>query len=242
MNGADLARQTPAGDALDVCDYLRTHAAAEWARLFTHPFVVGMADGSLPVGAFAFYIGQNILFLQDLARTTALGVAKADDEQTLREFTSATVKILDFELPENRQLLARVRLLDPTATEASCMAPTNLAYTRHLQTVGYRGSSAHVAAALLPCTWSYGEIGAALVARAVAHPVYAEWFEFFSGADYWASVHAAQAQLRRLATGLGPADLERMAEIFLTSTRLEHAFWDMALTAEGWPSGLPDGR
>jgi thiaminase/transcriptional activator TenA len=232
----DLAQRAPVGEAQDVSEYLQAQSASVWNQLFAHPFVLGMADGSLPVRKFAFYVSQNILFLQDLARTMALGVAKADDEETLREFASATTRVLDLELPENRALLARVRTLEPTASEASVMSPTNLAYTRHLQTVGYRGSSAHVAAALLPCTWSYREIGLALVERAVEHPVYTEWFRFFSGEQYRASVTAAKAQMRRLSAGLGPDELQRMAEIFLVSTRLEHAFWDMALAEQGWPA------
>jgi thiaminase/transcriptional activator TenA len=224
----------------DVCEDLRTQSATVWALLFRHRFVRGMADGTLPVRCFAFYVAQNILFLQDLARTMALGVAKADDEITLREFTTATSRVLDFELPENRALLARVRALDPTAAEAAQMAPINLAYTSHLQAVGYRGSSAHIAAALLPCTWSYGEIGKAHVGTAAAHPVYTPWFQFFAGAEYWQSVDAARAQLRRLTDGAGPAERWRLADIFRTSTRLELAFWDMALAEQGWREHLPE--
>ena len=46
----------------DVCEYLREHARPTWDQLFSHPFVLGMADGTLPVPIFAFYISQNILF------------------------------------------------------------------------------------------------------------------------------------------------------------------------------------
>jgi thiaminase (transcriptional activator TenA) len=233
-NVIQSAQSRSAATPDDVCAYLRAEASTVWERLFSHPFVLGMAQGTLPPRAFGFYIGQNILFLQDLARTMALGVAKAGDEETLREFATATGRVLELELPENRALLVRVQALEPAASEASVMAPTNLAYTRHLQTVGYRESSAHVAAALLPCTWSYGEIGQALVGRAVDHPVYAEWFRFFASAEYWTSVHAAQAQLRRLTAGLGPTDVQQMADIFITSSQLEYAFWDMALAEETW--------
>jgi thiaminase/transcriptional activator TenA len=221
---------------VDVCDHMRRQCREVWDALFSHPFVVGMADGSLPVRKFAFYITQNILFLQDLARTTALGVAKASDEDTLREFAAATTRILELEVSENRALLARVSTLEPLARETSVMAPTNLAYTRHLLAVGYGGSSAHVAAALLPCTWSYGEIGKALVDRAVEHPVYTEWFRFFASEPYWVSVHVALAQLRRLSDGLGPRDLSSMSDIFTASTRLEYAFWDMAMAEQAWPT------
>jgi thiaminase/transcriptional activator TenA len=165
-----IAQRAPLGASQDVCEYLRAQSRPLWDQLFAHPFVLGMADGTLPLRKFAFYVSQNILFLQDLARTMALGVAKAEDEQTLREFAIATTRTLDLEIPENRALLTRVQALEPSASEATVMAPTNLAYTRHLQTVGYRAGSAHVAAALMPCMWSYGELGSALAERAVEPP------------------------------------------------------------------------
>jgi thiaminase len=39
----------------------------------------------------------------------------------------------------------------------------------------------------------------------------------------------------------GPELRRRLAEIFMTSSRLEGAFWDMAYTIDQWPD-LSDGR
>jgi thiaminase/transcriptional activator TenA len=39
----------------------------------------------------------------------------------------------------------------------------------------------------------------------------------------------------RLATGLPQEELQRIEEAFLTSSRLEYAFWDMAYRQEQWP-------
>ena len=197
--------------------------------------VTDMASGALPARKFAFYIGQNLRFLPDLARMLALGVAKAEDEQTMREFAAAMTSILDFEIPKNRELLEKVRQLEPSAAEAALMAPANFAYTRHLLTVGYCGRPADIAAALMPCAWSYGEIGRQFVAQLPDHPVYHDWIEFFAGREYWQSLEASQRELERLCRGLSEGDLQRISEIFTTSTRLERAFWDMAYDEEQWP-------
>ena len=89
----------------------------------------------------------------------ALGVAKADDEATMRDFATIVTNILEFELPKNRELLERVQQMVPEATEEVGMGPATLAYTRHLLTVAYEGRAADIMASLTPCAWSYGEIG-----------------------------------------------------------------------------------
>jgi thiaminase/transcriptional activator TenA len=41
--------------------------------------------------------------------------------------------------------------------------------------------------------------------------------------------------LDRLATGLPQEELQRIEEAFITSSRFEYAFWDMAHRLERWP-------
>jgi thiaminase/transcriptional activator TenA len=218
-----------------VYDTLRRRSQGIWDGLHSHPFVREMAAGTLPPRKFAFYIGQNILYLKDFARVHALGVAKAEDEATMCEFARGALSVIEFELPQNRELLAKVRLLDPSAGEATTMAPTNLAYTRHLLAVGYSGGAPEILAAVTPCTVSYGEIGREFAATAADHPVYGEWIRFFAGAEYWAVVEAALAQLERVCSHLGEREIERLSAIFATSSRLERAFWDMAYDEQTWP-------
>jgi thiaminase/transcriptional activator TenA len=219
-----------------ICERLRDAAQPSWEELHRHPFVTEMARGILPARKFAFYIGQNLRFLPDLARMLALGVAKAEDEQTMREFAASMTSILEFEIPKNRELLEKVRQLEPAAAEAAVLSPANFAYTRHLLTVGYSGRPPDIAAALMPCAWSYGEIGREYVARLPDHPVYHDWIEFFAGRKYWQTLDASQRQLERLCSGLSEGDLHRIAETFTTSTRLERAFWDMAYNEAQWAS------
>jgi len=218
-----------------VCDRLKGECRPIWDELHAHPFIEEMVAGTLPERKFAFYIGQNIRFLREMAKVAALGVAKADDEVTMRAFAQIVSNIIDFELPENRALLARVRRLAPEATEDVAMAPATLAYTRHLLTVAYRGSAADIMASLTPCAWSYGEIGKQRVADAPDHPVYGEWITFFAGREYWDTLEEVKMRLESLCADLSPTDLDRITDIFRTSSRLERMFWDMAYREESWP-------
>ena len=216
------------------CDSLRESCKAIWHELHTHPFVEEMAAGTLPERKFAFYIGQNIVFLRELARAMALGVAKADDEETMRDFAAIVTSIVDFELPKNRELLAKVRQMAPEATEEVTMAPATLAYTRHLLTVAYEGRAAEIMASLTPCAWSYGEIGKERLPGAPDHPVYRPWIEFFAGQEYWDTLEEVKDKLERLCEGMSERDLARIRDIFRTSSRLEQTFWDMAYNETSW--------
>ena len=64
------------------------------------------------------------------------------------------------------------------------MLPTTYAYTRHLLDATSRGGLAVALAALLPCQWSYGEIGRHLARSLPADPVYRDWISMFSGDGY----------------------------------------------------------
>ena len=216
------------------CELLHRECQEMWAKIHDHPFVREMADGSLPAVKFAFYVGQNLLFLSELAKVAALGVAKAADEQTMREFSEIVGNITNLEIPKNRELLGEV------ASEAAAgqltMAPANLAYTRHLLTVAYEGSAADILASFTPCSWSYGEIGRAYASgRPISNKAYDRWFEFFSGPEYWQTLKAGKARLDRLCAGIGAAEMRRVSQIFRVSTQLEYLFWDMAYAMQDWP-------
>jgi len=216
------------------CDKLKAECKPIWDDLHSHPFIEEMVSGTLPERKFAFYIGQNILFLRELARAAAIGIAKADDEATMRSFAQIVSNIVDFELPENRALLEKIRVLAPEATEDVTMAPATLAYTRHLLTVAYSGCAADIMASITPCVWSYGEIGKQRVANAPDHPVYGEWIAFFAGREYWDTLVEVKMKLDSLCIDLSAVDHERVEHIFRTSSRLERMFWDMAYNEEGW--------
>jgi thiaminase/transcriptional activator TenA len=220
------------------CDRCRADCAAVWDALHEHPFVREMAAGTLPVESFRFYVEQNIMYLLEYARAMALAASKADDSATMKLFADDIANILDSEIPENRELLRRVLELGAKDRGGSDgMAPANVAYTSFLVSTAARGGPLEVMAAIVPCTWSYGDIGSTLLAGGLVHdhPVYAEWIRFFGEPSYDAIVARMRADFEAMAEGANDADRGRLSELFTTSVRLEPAFWDMAYGLEHWP-------
>lgn len=215
---------------MSICDELRSGAGTAWTGLHGHPFVRGMADGTLPPERFRFYVEQNLLYLPHFARVLALGAARSDDLGQMATFAAACTEVLEIEIPTNRDLLARVAELAPEPGGITVQAPANLGYTSYLVQLAYAGGPAEIMAAIMPCAWSYGEI-AREIGDVAPHPVYEGWIGFFASAEYWAVVEDLQDQFARMADG---ADRDRLQEIFTTSVRLERGFWDMAWECAVW--------
>lgn len=223
---------------MGLADDLRAACGRVWEGLHAHPFIRELAAGTLPPEKFRFYVEQNLQYLPEYARAMAIGASKADDLETMRIFAADATNVLEREIPENRELLRRV--LDLGAADlggSDGMAPANVAYTGFLVSVATQSGPVEIMAAIVPCTWSYGDIASALIAagEVVDHPVYAEWVRFFGTPEYGEIVAKMRADFETLAAGLGERDAKRLSELFTTSTRLERGFWDMAYRLEHWP-------
>ena len=64
----------------------RIYACAEkiWPQYLSHPFVVQMADGTLPEEKFRYYMLQDYLYLRDYVKIFAAIIQKADDFEQIR--------------------------------------------------------------------------------------------------------------------------------------------------------------
>jgi thiaminase len=143
--------------------------AQQWAAALAHPMVAEIGAGTLPHAMFRFYFEQNISYLREYARAIAFAAAGTADRGALSVLARFLVQIADVEIPANEAFLSR---LGGSPGSSVPMLPTTYAYTRHLLDATSRGGLAVALAALLPCQWSYGEIGRHL-ARSLAdglHP------------------------------------------------------------------------
>jgi thiaminase/transcriptional activator TenA len=218
-----------------LCERLRSDCAELWEKLHAHPFIQGLADGTLPPDSFRFYIEQNLQYLLEYARAMALAAGRAGDVETMRIFSADLTNIVEEEIPENRELLARVLELGARDLKGSeGMAPATVTYTGFLVKTAATSRPVEVMAAIVPCAWSYGDIASRRRDQIVEHPVYAEWVRFFASPDYAGVVERMQADFEWLVAS-DDVPFERLSFLFTTAVRLERGFWDMAYAREHWP-------
>ena len=215
---------------------LMDRVAPIWERTHQHPFVTGLGDGTLPVESFRFYMKQDYLYLIDYAKMFALGSVKAYDLQTSAKFAALQESTLNTEMALHRQYAERFGISreELEATEPSFVL---ISYTSYMLKVAQQGSLAELVSALLPCMWSYWEIGKRLakVEGALDHDLYGEWVRMYSSDEFGELALWLIDIMDQLAEGKSEQELTRLEEHFLVTSRLEYLFWDMAYRRELWP-------
>ena len=218
--------------ATDLFARLKARCEDDWAAYCGHPFVAGIADGSLAEAAFRHYLIQDYLFLIQFARAYALAAFKADTIADMRAATATLAAILDTEMTLHVGYCADWGLSEAEMAAAPEALETT-AYTRFVIDRGLAGDSLDLLVALSPCVLGYGEIGRRLAAdpkTSTDGNRYASWIEMYAGDEYQAVCADAAAQLDRLGAARGAeARFESLAGTFAQATRLEIAFWEM-----GW--------
>ena len=203
-----------------------------WAAQRSHPFVEELAAGTLDEGRFRHWVEQDYRYLLDYARVFALAGAKAREEAEMRHLFGVAHRILDHELDLHREFAADYGL-EPADLEAVEKAPTCVAYTNHLLSVAHGGSLAETAAAIYPCGQGYLDIAEGMAEIADGDHRYTPFIEKYTGEQFREAVDWMRAFVDRCAER-SPGEREAMREAFLTSARLETAFWEMAYSREDW--------
>ena len=209
---------------------LRQEALPIWESIFAHPFLEEIEAAELPLEKFRYYVEQDYHYLAGFGQVVATALSKAPDTRTLRRLTRRITT------PVERPLHGRMfELLETSedAVETVPLSPTNMAYINHMQTAASMGGVGEAAAALLPCPWTYHEIGKRIAVP--EHPVYSYWAQPYRDGLLEESTAAWRELVDEYAAIGGPATREAMRSAFITSSRYEFMFWTMAYNMEDWP-------
>jgi thiaminase/transcriptional activator TenA len=203
-----------------------------WQRMVTHPFVIEMGDGTLPVQKFRAYFLQDYVFVRDLVTITALGIAKAPDmtaASLLNQFLSGILN------PENDLFVRAFQALGTSVEEVAAVraTPITQAFGDFLVRTGLEGDFAEIATILYVTEGTYLDWGTRLLAagKQPEHPVYREWIAIHGPQVLGAFVEGLGSHLDNTAAGLQRPRIER---IFHTALRYEYLFWDTA-----YDGGMP---
>ena len=209
---------------------LRTEVAPIWDKIYSNPFLKELQEGTLPVEKFRYYLAQDYLYLEGFGRAVALALAKAPDSRQMELLVRRVIT------PVERNLHQKLMpLVDLSREEAEGIghSPTNLAYINHMIRTAALGGLGQTAAALLPCPWTYHEIGELL--KPIQHPVYGAWIASYAEGLLEESTRAWRAFLDEEADRADDRSRQAMRDAFLTSSRYERMFWQMAYQQESWP-------
>ena len=199
---------------------LRAAAADVWDASLAHEGVRALGDGSLDETAFRYYIRQDYLFLIDYGRLLSLGAARAPRLVWMRRFAALASSVLELEMELHREFAARWGVSD---LEATRLEPATAASSEKSSSDAVRSRKLQYAAALLPCMWSYAEIGATLNATSDR---YREWIDMYASEEFGELAAWARSVVDEV-----DGDGARMEAAFTASCSHELRFWDAAYAA-----------
>ncbi|HEY2079623.1 MAG TPA: thiaminase II, partial [Streptosporangiaceae bacterium] len=205
-----------------------------YSAILEHPFVTGLADGSLPRESFEFYVIQDALYLRQYAQALAVVASRAPDPGETEMFARHAAGIVAVEMSLHTSLLADLDI-DPAAAADAEPAPTTLAYTSYLIAAAAGGSYGEGVGAVLPCYWIYWEVGKHLLERGSPDPRYQRWIDTYAAEEFGDEVREVIAVTNRLGQEIAAVERERIHRHFRATSRYEWMFWDMGYRREAWP-------
>ncbi|WP_061292964.1 thiaminase II [Herbidospora cretacea] len=215
-------------------DQLWDSAAPTYRAILGHPFLTGLADGTLPREAFRHFVVQDSHYLRDYARALAVCAARAPDDETTQAFAGDAAGAIAAEREMHAGFMAD---LGGSAEEAAeqPVGPTTRAYTSYVLATVYGGSFLDGLAAVLPCYWIYARVGEDLLARSSPDPLYRRWIEAYANEAFQDTVRRVVKLADRAGAEATEAQRARAGEHFVTTARYEWMFWDAAWRRERWP-------
>lgn len=200
-----------------------------WRAYNEHPFVLGIQDGTLDRVKFRYYIIQDYLYLEDYAKTFAVGVAKAKSIETAKLF-SKYIAVMNGEMNVHSGYMGQFGVTQEEI-DSTPRALDNLSYTSYMLRVAYEEGEAEILAAILSCAYSY-ELIAKKIARnnpeAAGHDFYGQWVQGYSSKEYANENVVLLDTLNRLTEHYTEQQVNHLADIFVACSRYELAFWEMS--------------
>ena len=217
---------------MKVSERLYQAALPIWESYYTHPFVQGIADGTLEHEKFAYYMIQDHKYLMQYAKVFALGVICADKESDMRTFSRLITETLDTENAVHQSYLAKFGI-NREKIDSTPMALNNESYTNYMISIGFKGGLAEITAAVLACSWSYALIGEYIeknFPESKRHEFYADWVNTYTSEGYRACNDEMIAMCDRFTENFTEEQIQELERIVVICSKYEYQFWDMAWT------------
>ncbi len=214
-------------------DELEPEVERHTAMQLAHPFVRGVADGSLDPKLFENWVKQDYRYLIEYARVFGFCAARADTLAAMTWYADVLHLTLATEMELHRQYAKRFGV-STEELESTPMWPTTRAYTDFLVRNAQGGDYAEAVAALLPCTWGYVDLAKELARGEPPNDQrYADWIVQYSSDEFAEASEWLKREMERVAARCDSRRCARLVDLFVTSCSYELAFWEMCWRGGG---------
>lgn len=170
-----------------------THRNLAEASL-AHPFVRGLAEGTLELDSFKRYVAQDAFFLRAFLRAYAIALAKCDQlahAAELYAFMGGAFEELKLHAAYAKSLGIDLENVQPLSATS--------AYIDFLLRTAWQTDTAQTLAAMTPCMRLYAFLGQRLAAQLQPGHPYGKWIETYSSVEFEQLAGRVEALLDALA-------------------------------------------
>jgi thiaminase (transcriptional activator TenA) len=207
-------------------------AAEIWQAQHGHPFVEGLANGTLDRARFTHYLQQDLAFVHDYGRFLALGCARATSPPDARRLAQMAAAALGPEVDFHYEWMTHV---GGTAEDLAGFdtAAVTRSYCDFFLRVAAVEQLAVIAAALLPCLLAYYEIPQRLLDGEQPAERYRGWLAAYVEPSVREDAEWCHELVNRSAHEGSPGLRDAMRDAYLTSAGHELAFWNLVWEGPG---------
>lgn len=166
-----------------------------------HPFVQGIADGSLDQRCFAFYVAQDAFFLESFARAYSIAAAKAPNWEGFQVFYQLAGGVLEeLNLHHSYAKQWGIDVENVTPKSATCH------YTDFLLATAWSSEVGLTACAMTPCMRLYRFLGTQLAQNGMGNHEYSDWIKTYNDDEFGELVQTLESLVDQYAPSLSDAD------------------------------------
>lgn len=201
-----------------------------WEKIYHHPFVKELFEGSLPEYKFRNYILQDYNYLISSIKNFALLAAKADNVAVMKKLINMSHSEAYGEFKGYENFLKKLNLTIQQA-ENQEQVPEAVSYISFLFYTSSFKSLEEGITAVLPCYWTYNEI-AKFHKKKLNHnknAIYKEWAFYYLEDNYYTFVNKLQKLVDEIDSKF---PYHKLKSAFRTSSRYEYRFWDAMYNKE----------
>ncbi len=196
--------------------------------MLDHPFLRETAAGSIPFDVFANWLNQDYLFVREAIPFIAIMVSRAP--HALRPGLAAAIPALQSEL-ELFERMAR----EKGVSLREEMTPICHAYVQYLIATAHSRSFEEGFTLLYCAEKAYFDCWSTVRRTLTSASPWKDFIDRWSNESFAAWVKWLEDEIDKLLERASETLRQQMAAVFLTTTRYEYLFWDIAFQGESWP-------
>ncbi len=199
-----------------------------WTKMLDHEFLRQTAAGSIPFEVFANWLRQDYFFVKGAIPFISVLISRAPE--AMRPGLAAAIPALESELSLFERMAREKRV--PLEGE---ITPTCHAYIQFMIATAHSASFEEAFTLLYCAEKAYFDCWSSVRRTLPDTSPWGDFVDRWSNESFAAWIKWLEGEIDKLLEQASESLTERMGETFLTTTRYEYLFWDMALRGESWP-------